>query len=71
MISLNQTRYGSGVSPSLNRQGRERRCLSYQCSRAWAGGVITEAVMTKELHSGKAEALARQAAPPRKPAARR
>ncbi|MFT9068564.1 MAG: hypothetical protein ABF420_11040 [Acetobacter syzygii] len=27
--------------------------------------------MAKELHSGKAEAPARQAAPPRKPAARR
>src|SRR5205085_585599 len=39
MISLIQTRYGSGVSPGRARQGRRRRWRSYQPSSRAAEGI--------------------------------
>src|SRR4051812_23756055 len=38
MISDSQTRYGSGGTPALARQGRSRRCRSYQARSSPASG---------------------------------
>src|ERR1700712_34858 len=49
MISLSQTRYGSGVSPGSARHGKRRRWRSYQRSRRSAGAMAdndTNADMT-------------------------
>src|SRR6185312_14922199 len=42
MISLSQTRYGSGCRPGSLRHGRRRRCWSYQRSSDSAGATVAQ-----------------------------
>src|ERR1700759_3668340 len=52
MISLSQTRYGSGTSPGAARHGRRRRWRSYQRRSDSAGAMASDETATRMTARG-------------------